>query len=110
VRAGAGAVHRQRRIRRRDAPYPQALGFGLVDPYLEDRHGFMFGAFDDTTTSDLLSKARGSYWLALPPLAATRLLDVLQEIDLNLPDLLALITSERALKTPRKRPWPRKQP
>jgi hypothetical protein len=58
----------------------------------------MFGAFDDTTTTDLLSKARGSYWLALPPLAATRLLDVLQQIDLNLPDLVALITSERGPK------------
>ena len=45
--------------------------FNTLDLYLEDRHGFMYGAFGDAEISDPLSKARGSYWLALPPAAET---------------------------------------
>jgi hypothetical protein len=72
--------------------------FNTLDLYLEDRHGFMFGAFGDATTSDRLSKARGSYWLVLPPPDAARLLAVLQGIDLDLADLVAFITSDRGPK------------
>jgi hypothetical protein len=68
--------------------------FNTLDLYLEDRHGFMYGAFGDAEISDPLSKARGSYWLALPPAAASRLLAALQPIDLDLADLIAFITSE----------------
>ena len=68
--------------------------FNTLDLYLEDRHGFMLGRFGDATSSDRLSKARGSYWLALPPAAAADLLRALERIDLTLADLVAFITSE----------------
>jgi hypothetical protein len=69
--------------------------FNTLDLYLEDRHRFMFGTFGDATISDPLSKARGSYWVALPAVAAAAgLLAALQRIDFNLADLVAFITSE----------------
>jgi hypothetical protein len=68
--------------------------FNTLDLYLEDRHGFMLGKYGDATSSDRLSKARGSYWLALPPPGAAELLGALERIDLNRADLIAFITSE----------------
>ena len=68
--------------------------FNTLDLYLEDRHGFMYGKFGDGATSDLLSKARESYWLALPSTAASQLLVALNRVDISLSDLVAFITSE----------------
>ena len=77
-------------------PFTAASGwvFNTLDLYLEDRHGFMLDAFGDAAISDRLSKARGSYWLALPPDAAARLLEALERIDPSPADLVAFITSE----------------
>ena len=71
--------------------------FNTLDLYLEDRH-FMYAAFGDGATSDLLSKARGSYWLVLPSAAAAQLLEALNRTDLHLSDLLTFITSEHGSK------------
>jgi len=68
--------------------------FNTLDLYLEDRHGFMAETFGDAAIGGPLSKARGSYWLVLPPAAAAQLLGALERIDLDLPDLVAFITSE----------------
>ena len=68
--------------------------FNTLDLYLRDRHGLMYDQFGDAATSDLLSKARGSYWLVLPSAAAAQLLEALNRVDLHLSDLIAFITSE----------------
>jgi hypothetical protein len=51
-------------------------------------------SYGDTEIGDRLAKARGSYWLALPPEAAARLREALERVDMNLADLVAFITSE----------------
>ena len=68
--------------------------FNTLDLYLEDRHGLTYSAFGDATIGDPLSRARGSYWLALPPPAAARLLAALEPLTPGLDDLTAFITSE----------------
>jgi len=68
--------------------------FNTLDLYLENRYGCMYGQFGDGATGDVLSQARGSYWLALPSAAASQLLGALNQVDLSLSDLLAFITSE----------------
>jgi hypothetical protein len=68
--------------------------FNTLDLYLEDRHRLTYSAFGDATIGDLLSRARGSYWLAIPPSAAARLLGALEPLAPGLDDLIAFITSE----------------
>jgi len=68
--------------------------FNTLDLYLRDRHGLIYDKFGDEATSDLLSKARGSSWLAVPSASAAQLLDALKPVDLKLSDLIAFITSE----------------
>lgn len=68
--------------------------FNTLDLYLRDRHSLMYDSFGDAATSDLLTKARGSYWLALPSAAASHLLGALNPVDLSLSGLVAFITSE----------------
>ena len=68
--------------------------FNTLDLYLEDRHGLTYSAFGDATIGDPLSRARGSYWLALPSPAAAWLLAALQPMTPGSDDLIAFITSE----------------
>lgn len=68
--------------------------FNTLDLYLRDRHGLIYDKFGDGATSDLLSKARGSSWLALPSTAASQLLVALNPVTLSLSDVVAFITSE----------------
>jgi len=68
--------------------------FNTLDLYLRDRHGLLYDKFGDEAASNLLSKARGSYWLAIPPTGAAQLLEALNRVELSVPELVAFITSE----------------
>jgi len=67
--------------------------FNTVDLYLRDRR-LVFDRYGDEAASNLLSKARGSYWLVIPSTGAAQLLEELNQVELSLSELVAFITSE----------------